>query len=166
MLEPEITPPYVPSPERAAEAAWALWSFLLSMERQAHEQPIHQAFVAHVKKWTTNIGQGLYACFAEPRLPRTNNGMERFLRTLKGQHRRITGRRSWNQYVLRYGAYVAFQEGVDSPTVLLPRLKGVSYPHYRAERNQWQVRLAPERRRARYRRNPSQFLKDLEANWK
>ena len=116
-------------------------------------------------KWVKNLGVGLYACFLEPKLPRTNNDMERFLRKLKGQHRRITGRRSWNQYILRYGAHVAFHDAADAPATVLRRLRLVPYSLYRRNRNQWRASQEPARQRSRYRRNPTGYLSRLEAAW-
>jgi len=36
--------------------------------------------------------------------------MERTIRAIKMQYRRITGRKNWNKYLLRYGRCVAYQE--------------------------------------------------------
>ena len=126
---------------------------------------MHERFVENVRKWTRNLGDGLYACFSEPRLPRTNNGMERYLRTLKGQYRRITGRKSWNRYVLRYGAQVAFVDPSESSSAELARLRAVRYPECRESQKSWQRTQDAELQRTRYRRNRVAFLSRLEQAW-
>ncbi len=166
ILDPvSIQPPFLPGPERAAEAAWELNSFVLKLDRQAQTDPRHRSFVDHVAKWVKNLGKGLYACFSEPRLPRTNNDMERFLRRLKGQHRRITGRRSWNQYVMRHGAQVAFHDPTDAPADVLRRLRLVPFSEFCLKRSHWWASQEPARQRTRYRRDRAGYLKNLEETW-
>jgi hypothetical protein len=36
--------------------------------------------------------------------------MEGFIRSVKTRYRRISGRKNWNRYLIRYGARVAFYE--------------------------------------------------------
>src|SRR5260370_40538760 len=50
----------------------------------------------------------LVQCYDRQDFPRTNNDMERSIRGLKTQYRRISGRKNWNAYLLRYGRYVAY----------------------------------------------------------
>lgn len=166
ILDPtSVQPPFVPGPERAAEVAWELASFVLELDRQAQADTRHRSFADHVAKWVRNLGKGLYACFIEPRLPRTNNDMERFLRRLKGQHRRITGRRSWNQYVMRHGAQVAFHDPTDAPADVLRRLRLVPFSEFSVKRSLWRTSQEPARQRIRYRRDRAGYLKNLEDAW-
>src|SRR6266705_5007262 len=50
----------------------------------------------------------LVQCYDREDFPRTNNDMERSIRGLKTQYRRISGRKNWNAYLLRYGRCVAY----------------------------------------------------------
>src|SRR6266446_10707960 len=52
----------------------------------------------------------LVQCYDRQDFPRTNNDMERSIRRIKTQYRRISGRKNWNAYLLRYGRCVAYQE--------------------------------------------------------
>ena len=56
----------------------------------------------------TNLRSHLVQCYDHQDFPRTNNDMERSIRGLKTQYRRVSGRKNWNAYLLRYGRSVAY----------------------------------------------------------
>jgi Transposase IS66 family len=56
----------------------------------------------------SNLRPYLVQCYDRKDFPRTNNEMERSIRALKTQYRRISGRKNWNGYLLRYGRCVAY----------------------------------------------------------
>lgn len=56
----------------------------------------------------SNLRPQLVQCYDRQDFPRTNNEMERSIRGLKTQYRRISGRKNWNAYLLRYGRCVAY----------------------------------------------------------
>lgn len=56
----------------------------------------------------SNLRPYLVQCYDRADFPRTNNDMERSIRALKTQYRRVSGRKNWNAYLLRYGRYVAY----------------------------------------------------------
>src|SRR5207302_2750992 len=56
----------------------------------------------------TNLRPYLVQCYDRQDFPRTNNDMERSIRGLKTQYRRVSGRKNWNAYLLRYGRCVAY----------------------------------------------------------
>ncbi len=58
----------------------------------------------------TNLRPYLVQCYDRKDFPRTNNEMERRIRGLKTRYRRISGRKNWNSYLLRYGRCVADDE--------------------------------------------------------
>lgn len=76
---------------------------------------------------------GLVQCYDLKGFPRTNNDLERTIRALKMHYRRISGRKNWNSYLLRYGRCVASSRMVASstrwrssaPSSLLRRLGGI-----------------------------------------
>jgi hypothetical protein len=49
-------------------------------------------------------------CYDIKGLARTNNDLERCIRAIKTRSRRISGRKNWNAYLLRYGSGVAYYE--------------------------------------------------------
>jgi Transposase IS66 family len=60
----------------------------------------------------SNLRPHLVQCYNREGFPRTNNEMERSIRGLKMCYRRISGRKNWNAYLLRYGRSVAVRHEV------------------------------------------------------
>jgi len=56
----------------------------------------------------SNLRPSLVQCYDREEFPRTNNDMEGSIRRLKTRYRRISGRKNWNTYLLRYGRSVAY----------------------------------------------------------
>lgn len=56
----------------------------------------------------SNLRPYLVQCYDRQDFPHTNNDMERSIRALKTQYRRVSGRKNWNAYLLRYGRSVAY----------------------------------------------------------
>jgi len=52
----------------------------------------------------------LIQCYDVENFPRTNNEMEGSIRKIKTRYRRVSGRKNWGTYLLRYGRSVAFYE--------------------------------------------------------
>jgi len=82
--------------------------FLEAEERTDDEQ----LRVGHLLKVLTHLRPGLVQCYDRVGFPRTNNEMERMIRAIKMQYRRISGRKNWNSYLLRYGRCVAVRHEV------------------------------------------------------
>lgn len=66
--------------------------------------------LGHLLKVFTHLRPGLVQCYDIDGFPRTNNELERTIRAIKMHYRRISGRKNWNNYLLRYGRCVAYQE--------------------------------------------------------
>src|SRR5437764_5293644 len=64
--------------------------------------------LTHFLKVSTSLRPRLFYCYDIPKLPRTNNDMERSIRGLKTRYRRVSGRKNWNAYLLRYGQSVVY----------------------------------------------------------
>lgn len=65
------------------------------------------AAVQNILRFTDSYWGGLFHSYDHSEIPRTNNGLEAFIRSLKAGHRRTTGWASCQGFILRYGAYVA-----------------------------------------------------------
>ncbi len=68
------------------------------------EQECLREFLQVLSNWRSPLVQ----CYDRQDFPRTNNDMERSIRALKTQYRRVSGRKNWNAYLLRYGRCVAY----------------------------------------------------------
>lgn len=69
---------------------------------------LEQACLTTMLQVLTNLRPYLVECYDCTDFPRTNNEMERSIRGLKTQYRRISGRKNWSAYLLRYGRCVAY----------------------------------------------------------
>jgi hypothetical protein len=67
-----------------------------------------QACLTEFLQVLTNLRPHLVLCYDQQGFPRTNNELERSIRGLKTQYRRVSGRKNWNSYLLRYGRSVAY----------------------------------------------------------
>ncbi len=84
-------------------------------------------------------------------------------------YRRISGRKNWNSYLLRYGRCVAYQEWwqqqPDGTASLQDRLKHVAPAAFRQVRQETRERHQEQLNRYRFRHRPLAYLQALEAKW-
>ena len=81
------------------------------MNRQLMEgslSQLEQECLTEFLQVLSNLRPHLVQCYDHQDFPRTNNDMERSIRGLKTQYRRVSGRKNWNAYLLRYGRCVAY----------------------------------------------------------
>lgn len=81
------------------------------MSRQVTDgylSPLEQECLTEFLQVLSNLRSHLVQCYDHPEFPRTNNDMERSIRRLKTQYRRVSGRKNWNAYLVRYGRSVAY----------------------------------------------------------
>jgi len=96
-----------------AEVGWRLdaWLARLSAFLESEERTEDEHLrLGHLLKVMTHLRPGLVQCYDVRGFPRTNNDLERTIRGIKMHYRRISGRKNWNHYLLRYGRCVAYQE--------------------------------------------------------
>ncbi len=83
----------------------------------AEERTADEKFrLGHLLKVFTHLRPGLVQCYDVKGFPRTNNELERTIRAIKMQYRRISGRNNWNNYLLCYGRCVASSRMVAAAT--------------------------------------------------
>jgi hypothetical protein len=146
------------------------WSQHLT--QQAHDTSLSSTqhdCLSHFLKVTSDLRPHLIQCYDVKGFPRTNNDMERYIRTLKTRYRRVSGRKTWNAYLLRYGRCIAFydwieQEQLDSATVTL-FLSRVGHERWRQARAHWRLEQGDQLKMFRFRHKRSRFLQALETRW-
>src|SRR5262245_55357377 len=116
-----------------------------------------------------NMRPQLIQCYDLEGLPRTNNDMEGFIRSIKTRYRRLSGRKNWNRYLLRYGRRVVYYEaqvrmGV-STSELNAQVRAVPHRRWRMARAEQQARQEEQLKQYRVRHRRTQFLARLEARW-
>ena len=77
----------------------------------------------------------------------------------------MTGLRSWNEYMIRSGEFVVFDDDALRRKNLLKRLQSVSYKTFREECVRWSCRLEETTKRRRFRRDPQKYLQEAESKY-
>jgi hypothetical protein len=80
------------------------------VQRSRQLPPPYAHCLAHFVGVLTRMQPHLFVWTAVAGLPRTNNDLERFIRAMKTRYRRMSGRKHWQAYLLRYGQRIAFYE--------------------------------------------------------
>lgn len=125
--------------------------------------------LGHLLKVLTHLRPGLVQCYDLAGFPRTNNDMERTIRAIKMHYRRISGRKNWNSYLLRYGRCVAYHEWwhqqPDGDIRLAARLQQVDPVAFRQVRQETRQSHQEQLNRFRFRHRPLAYLASLEIRW-
>ncbi len=117
----------------------------------------------------SNLRPYLIQCYDLELFPRTNNDTERNIRAIKTRYRRISGRKNWNSYLVRYGRRVAFydwwQHDPHQSYALEQRLKQVTPQQWRDHRQLTRATQSEQLKRFRFRHHRATFLASLEERW-
>jgi hypothetical protein len=140
-------------------------AYLLSLEQRDDLTETNRELAQHIIATFRHRWWGLFKCYDTPGLPATNNALESFFGRLKTNQRRITGRKSVNNFVLRYGAYAAFVDHSETKADLLHRLRQVDRTLYQQERQQLDLVLTEQRDRYRFNHKLDVVVKELEDEW-
>lgn len=141
-----------------------LKQYLNETERKLNKDE-DQVFITNLLSYSNGFWKGLFACYDNPLIPRTNNDLELFFRKVKTQHRRITGLRSWNRYIIRHGENIVFVEDALRDPSIQSRLTQVKYEVYKEERIDWEQRISEQTKHLRFKKDPQKFLAELESKW-
>jgi Transposase IS66 family len=117
----------------------------------------------------SNLRPHLVQCYNRKNFPRTNNDMERSIRALKTQYRRISGRKNWNSYLLRYGRCVAYAAWWEQDTVryqqLQQRAARLNRTRWRQLRRETTAVHSEQLQRFRFLHQRESYLATLEQRW-
>ncbi len=117
----------------------------------------------------SNLRPYLVQCYDRQDFPRTNNDMERSIRGLKTQYRRISGRKNWNAYLLRYGRCVAYavwwEQDASHRHQLELRAARLNRTRWRELRRETTVAHREQLTRFRFRHKRQAYLHSLEERW-
>ena len=152
--------------ERRLDAYLERLSCFLEAPERTEDEKLR---LEHLLKVLTHLRPGLVHCYDLKGFPRTNNDLERTIRALKMHYRRISGRKNWNAYLLRYGRCVAYYEWwLHQPhgeAQLHARLRQVTSSSWRLVRLQTRHCHLEQLNRFRFRHHPLQYLASLEMRW-
>ena len=113
----------------------------------------------------SNLRPSLVQCYDREEFPRTNNEMEGRIRRLKTRYRRISGRKNWNGYLLRYGRSVAYYEWWEQDAArqqqLIERAPKLDRRRWRALPQEASAAQQEQRTRFRFRHKRQALLASL-----
>ena len=111
----------------------------------------------------------LVQCYDREGFPRTNNEMERSIRGLKTRYRRISGRKNWNAYVLRYGRSVAYYDWWEQDAArrqqLVEHASRLDRARWRELHREATTAQREQLTRFRFRHKRQAYLASLEVRW-
>ncbi len=117
----------------------------------------------------SNLRLHLVQCYDHKDFPRTNNDMERSIRGLKTQYRRVSGRKNWNAYLLRYGRSVAYaawwEQDAAHRQLLHQRTARLNRVRWRELRQESSCAHSEQLTRFRFRHKRQALLASLESRW-
>ena len=109
--------------------------------------------------------RGLFACYDDERIPRTNNGMESLIGSKKQTYRRITGRQHWGRYIVRFGMGIVMGHGLVEAGDIMAVLEGVAPSSSAEVRERLERNRGPGRRLAMIRVSFEEMLVKFESAW-
>lgn len=165
LLDVPLTETFGWSTLTGAEVAQDVQDYLDALALLKDELPDDAPFFDHMQRRLDDWVPGLFWTYDVPLLPRTNNDMETDIGNLKEQYRRITGRRTLKDYLMRYGPYLAFDDENDDPEELLRWFQEVDRKTYLSEKQKLDAIREHLRNMHRFRTDPDDFLAETERLW-
>jgi len=151
--------------QTGAEVAQAVDDYLDQLALLNDEFPFAAPFFDHMQQRTQHWAPGLFWTYEIPALPRTNNDLETDIGAIKEQYRRITGRRTLKDYLMRYGPYLTFDDDNDDPDELLRWFQEVDRASFVTEKAKLDLLRERLRNIHRFRQDPLAFLAETERLW-
>jgi hypothetical protein len=156
----------------SAQVAQRFDRWVSDLEQLAQGETLNadeQRCLEHFLSVTKSQRPRLLYCYDVKGLPRTNNAMEGYIRSLKTRYRRVSGRKNWNSYLLRYGRsaayYDAMAQGQMSDQQVEQRLGHIPREHWRQARAEARQKQSVQVKMFRFKHHRERFLKRLEARW-
>jgi len=130
---------------------------------------LEQACLTQFLQVLSSLRPHLVQCYDRQDFPRTNNELERSIRGLKTQYRRVSGRKNWNSYLLRYGRSVAYAAWWEQDAVhqqqLEQRAARLDRTRWRQFRRETKAAQSEQLKRFRFRHKRQAYLTSLEERW-
>lgn len=152
-------------PRTARQVKQGVKQFLEHLEQEAVEHPADAEVIVGIVKAVRHRWWGLFTCYRISNVPSSNNDLESFFKDMKHHQRRITGRKSVHDFILRYGPFAAFIDYAESFDDLLARLCQVKPEDFKQARQALQKVEMRLKKLYRFRHHPDKYYRDLETRW-
>lgn len=160
LLDPDSDPP-----KTSARVRQAVDDYLIDLITRSTHDADDQRVADHIHQIFRSFWWGLFICYDVEGLPRTNNELERFMRQVKMGQRRVSGRKNVHDFIIRYGAYLAFVDEIETEDELLQRLEQVEQEDFLRERELLDMSLVEVQKAHRFRHHRTEYLTELEQRW-
>ena len=140
-------------------------AFLARLELEATHYPHQAKVIVGIVKAVRNRWWGLFTCYRVSQVPSSNNNLETFFKDMKHHQRRITGRKSVQEFILRYGPFAAFIDYAETFDDLLARLRQVNPNDFKQARQAMHKVQTRLKKLYRFRHHPNEYFRDLETQW-
>jgi len=145
---------------------WAyqgLLTDLARVRRQPTADPQVKAAAHHFLKVSASYGAGLFHCYDQADLPRTNNDLEQYFGSYRYHQRRASGRKVGGaSLVLRGSVRLVASTVTRHRPVAAQDLRPQSLEAWRRLRQQLEQRQETRRQQRRFRRDPQAYLAAVE----
>ena len=139
--------------------------FLERLEQEVTDHPDEAKVMVSILKAVRHRWWGLFTCYQVSNVPASNNDLETFFKVMKHHQRRITGRKSVHEFILRYGPFAAFIDYAESFDDLLVRLRQVKPEDFKQARQALRKVETRLKKLYRFRHHPDEYYRDLEIRW-
>lgn len=147
--------------------AWCSQLAQLAVSEQLSEQ--EQNCLTYFLQVTADLRPRPIQCYNIEHFPRTNNDLERYIRSLKTRYRRVSGRKNWNGYLLRYGRCIAYYDCMEEEHIGSGEIERFlcsgGHQRWRAMRTQGRQEQSEQLKIYRFRHRRQHYLSALEARW-
>jgi hypothetical protein len=134
-----------------------------AMRRHRHHAGTLAPALEHFAHVTRRWHSGLFHCYDHAELPQTNNDLEQLFGSYRYHERRTTGRKAASPAtVLRGAVRLLAATATRGRLVTARELARANRERWRELRAQLERRRRARVQRTRFRRNPEQYLTDLE----
>ena len=168
-LEPDAPAPPAPPPSGATVRA-RVEAFLDELTGRCAAGEVAawlRPKVEYVGTVLRRLGAGLYHCYDVPALPRTNNATEQFYRRVKAEHRRITGRKRADAFVVRVGGFAVYATAASHlpEATLRQQVAAVPAAAWQQQRRTLRANQARQTKMRRFRLHRDAYLAELATRW-
>jgi len=126
-------------------------------------------YLEHFLHVISNARPYLIQCYDQKGFPRTNNETEGSIQKLKTRYRRISGRKNWNAYLIKYGRCVAFYDWWSKNSSrwkqFQKRARHVNTEQWKEARKETTSAQSEQLKRFRFRHKREKIIPTLENRW-
>lgn len=152
-----------PAEATGGEVRKRLASLLGAMSRHRRQAGELEEAIAHFVKVSRSYWPGLFHCYDDPDLPRTNNALEQQFGSYRWHERRITGRKTASPAMVQRGQVrILASTATRARHFSAKELSDYDHNAWKELRAQMDARRAKQKQRTRFRRDPKDFLTQLE----